>query len=245
MDDELFDLILFRVSDQAADRKQVIENIARLLKLSHEAMAKVEAAGDRVGMVVRSGLPREIAEKYRQALLKSGAVCNMRPASEHLQHLDLLSSDQYLSVPEDFHCPSCNYLQPIADGEAWPKICPRCGVVPEKFQLVSKKKEAQSSHWRHVAEERHIEAERRQVQQKRKQAEARHRHIEEELRHELGFTRLMMLRAGRYLGAVATWAAILLMAGLVYLAYLKLMAPESARPAAPPSQVGAPGRAGR
>lgn len=114
----------------------------------------------------------------------------------------------------------------MAAGADWPVVCPQCGTVPEKYHLVSKKKEERSIVRQRLLEARMGEAAQLQALDRRRKEDARRQQIERDIRRELGFSRLLWWRARRVLGVVAVWAAFLTMALVLYLAYQTWMVPH-------------------
>lgn len=222
--EDLFDVVLFGVRDEITDRTKVMREIARILQLDQATMAR--AASGQAGVVLRKSLPREVAEKYRHALQKAGAICNVRPAKGERDRLELLDPADYPTEPAEFRCPACGFKQAMTADAAWPRVCPQCGTAPEKYHLVSRKKEERSI-IRQRLREAHLEEEAQlQALEKRLREAARRKQIEQEVRRELGFSRLLLWRVRRALGVVAVWAAFLAMVLVLYLAYQTWMVPH-------------------
>ena len=59
--------------------EQVKSNLAKLLKVDEK---KVESLFTKDSVILKKGLNHESAVRYREALLKAGAVCNIEPSSE-------------------------------------------------------------------------------------------------------------------------------------------------------------------
>jgi hypothetical protein len=58
--------------------EQVKRNLVKLLKVDEK---KVESLFTKDSVVLKKGLNHDSAVKYRQALLKAGAVCNIKPSA--------------------------------------------------------------------------------------------------------------------------------------------------------------------
>lgn len=223
-----YDVMLFGVSDEG-DRGQILRHLASILKVDEGVIARASSGQ---GVVLRSGLGKEVAERYRDALIKAGAVCNLRPAKENsgiqleLVPLDQSGPDQERAV---FLCPACGFRQESAGSER-PLMCPSCGVVPEKFSRLQAEKTERERIKQQLLRQHHLQQEKREAEEAHRKQAALRRELEEEIRRELSLPWALSTRAHRIGTSAVLWGTGLLMGLGVSILYVKLNAPPAPLP---------------
>ena len=203
---ELYDLIFIGIDTEAADRKASIDSIAELLGL--EASEVEHIADKNLRAIVKQGIFLDDAKNFQQQLLRRGGFCNYRPSPKSQTQFELApieSDDEELM----FVCPACAYKEKVATPAELPATCPRCGIIPNKFNKVAAEKHERELVKRRLLNKHKLQEKLAQDEAQRKEQEARRRQLEDEIRKELGLPRVINSRL-RLLSS----GAVLLLLGL-------------------------------
>lgn len=241
----VYDVILFGWRDEVTDRDQVVDHLAKILKLEPGVVAQVRQGGTAV--VLRSALPKEIADRYRAALTKSGIICNLRPSQARTPELVLVPmvEDEDARSELDFECPSCGFRQTFETLGEVPLLCPACGVSPEKFNRLREEIAERERIKRRLLKQQEIDQRQQEEEAQQRRREAERQALEDEIRREMNLSPLLSTRGKRMgIGAVLWLTGVMAGVGAVVL-YQVLTAspPESVavKPDVAPTAAGAGG----
>lgn len=209
MANELYDLILFGLQEDVSDPRQAIRTLAAALKIDEGFIA--EAVQGSSGVVLRRGMPKDIAERYRVALAKTGAVCNIRPASAAAVGLSLAPIEEASAEARAFTCPACGYTQNLQENDEQLLTCPSCGVVPEKYLKLQEEQAERERIKARLLKQNEAQRAQREAEAAERAEQARREALEEEIRKELALPGALSSRARRVMTGVAVWSAGLLM----------------------------------
>ena len=209
MANELYDLILFGLQEDVSDPQQAIRTLAAALKIDEGFIA--EAVQGSSGVVLRRGMPKDIAERYRVALAKAGAVCNIRPASAAAVGLSLAPIEEASAEARAFTCPACGYTQDLQENDEQLLTCPSCGVVPEKYLKLQEEQAERERIKARLLKQSEAQRAQREAEAAERAEQARREALEEEIRKELALPSALSSRARRLMTGVAVWSAGLLM----------------------------------
>lgn len=246
MANELYDLILFGLQEDVTDPRQAIRTLAAALKIDEGFIA--EAVQGSSGVVLRRGMPKDIAERYRVALAKAGAVCNIRPASAAAVGLSLAPIEEASAEARAFTCPACGYTQNLQENDEQLLTCPSCGVVPEKYLKLQEEQAERERIKARLLKQNEAQRAQREAEAAERAEQARREALEEEIRKELALPSALSSRARRVMTGVAVWSAGLLMgAGALTLHHAYFTGDETAlssgQPATGPAVTATPGNA--
>ena len=246
MANELYDLILFGLQEDVSDPQQSIRTLAAALKIDECFIA--EAVQGSSGVVLRRGMPKDIAERYRVALAKAGAVCNIRPASAAAVGLSLAPIEEASAEARAFTCPACGYTQNLQENDEQLLTCPSCGVVPEKYLKLQEEQAERERIKARLLKQNEAQRAQREAEAAERAEQARREALEEEIRKELALPSALSSRARRLMTGVAVWSAGLLMgAGALALHHAYYSGDETAlssgQPATGPAVTATPGNA--
>jgi hypothetical protein len=136
---ELYDLIFIGIDAEDTNRNETISNISQLLEV--EAKEIKYLLDNKLSGAIKQGLSIAAVRKFQKDLVKLGAVCNYRPSQLDGSALELapveLPTQQFI-----FTCPACKHQQGVDNEADFPKSCPKCGIIPSKFEKVSEYKQA-------------------------------------------------------------------------------------------------------
>ena len=225
----VYDVILFGWRDEVTDRDQVLDHLARILRLEPGVVAQVRQGG--AAVVLRSALPKEIADRYRAALTKSGVICNLRPSQASTAELVLVPmvEDEETQSELDFECPSCGFRQTFETVGEVPLLCPACGVSPEKFKLLRNELAERERIKKRLLRQQQIDQKLQEEEAQQRRREAERQALEDEIRREMNLSPLLSTRGKRMgIGAVLWLTGVMAGVGAVAL-YQALTAspPES------------------
>lgn len=209
MANELYDLILFGLQEDVSDPQQAIRTLAAALKIDEGFIA--EAVQGSSGVVLRRGMPKDIAERYRVALAKAGAVCNIRPASAAAVGLSLAPIEEASAEARAFTCPACGYTQDLQENDEQLLTCPSCGVVPEKYLKLQEEQAERERIKARLLKQSEAQRAQREAEAAERAEQARREALEEEIRKELALPSALSSRARRLMTGAAVWSAGLLM----------------------------------
>ena len=209
MANELYDLILFGLQEDVSDPRQAVRTLAAALKIDEGFIA--EAVQGSSGVVLRRGMPKDIAERYRVALAKAGAVCNIRPASAAAVGLSLAPIEEASAEARAFTCPACGYTQNLQENDEQLLTCPSCGVVPEKHLKLQEEQAERERIKARLLKQNEAQRAQREAEAAERAEQARREALEEEIRKELALPSALSSRARRLMTGVAVWSAGLLM----------------------------------
>ncbi|RQW82241.1 MAG: hypothetical protein EHM62_03885 [Methylococcus sp.] len=209
MANELYDLILFGLHDDVTDPQQAIRTLAAALKIDEGFIA--EAVQGASGVVLRRGMPKDMAERYRVALAKAGAVCNIRPASAAAVGLSLAPIVEASAEAHEFSCPACGYTQNLQENDPRLLTCPSCGVVPEKYLKLQEEQAERERIKARLLKQNEAQRAQREAEAAERAEQARREALEEEIRKELALPSALSSRVRRMMTGVAVWSAGLLM----------------------------------
>ena len=246
MANELYDLILFGLQEDVSDPQQAIRTLAAALKIDEGFIA--EAVQGSSGVVLRRGMPKDIAERYRVALAKAGAVCNIRPASAAAVGLSLAPIEEASAEARAFTCPACGYTQDLQENDEQLLTCPSCGVVPEKYLKLQEEQAERERIKARLLKQSEAQRAQREAEAAERAEQARREALEEEIRKELALPSALSSRARRLMTGAAVWSAGLLMgAGALTLHHAYYSGDETAlssgQPATGSADTATPGNA--
>lgn len=234
MANELYDLILFGLQEDVTDPRQAIRTLAAALKIDEGFIA--EAVQGSSGVVLRRGMPKDIAERYRVALAKAGAVCNIRPASAAAVGLSLAPIEEASAEARAFTCPACGHTQNLQENDEQLLTCPSCGVVPEKYLKLQEEQAERERIKARLLKQNEAQRAQREAEAAERAEQARREALEEEIRKELALPSALSSRARRVMTGVAVWSAGLLMgAGALTFHHAYFSGDETALPSGQPA----------
>jgi tetratricopeptide (TPR) repeat protein len=203
---ELYDVVFYGTNQEGEELERTKERVAKLLHLDREKLESL--FGRQGGVVLRSSVTQDVAQKYQMALKQAGVRCNSRPAKAKVNKLELAPIDEAGSDQRKFICPACGNQRSLEAGEGSPDQCEQCGVVPAKYAKVSDEK-MERARIRRSLLDRHKTTIEEELKLKEEQAaKLRRQRLEEEIRKQLGLPRFLTVR-----GKLAGSAVVILTAG--------------------------------
>jgi|GEM_PF-2974079 len=197
---ELYDVVFYGTDQEGEQLERTKARVAKLLHLDREKLESL--FGRQGGVVLRSGVAQDIAQKYQMALTQAGVRCNSRPSKvEAVDKLELVPLEER-PVGEQFACPACGYKKKLAAGEPLPTQCEQCGVVPEKYHSTLEEKKERERIKRALIDRHKLSVEEEQRLKEERAAKLRQQRLEEEIRKQLGLPRYLNSRS-KFLGSVA------------------------------------------
>ena len=129
-----YDLIFLGIDIEDSKRDEAIRDIARLLAIKEDHLKQV--IDSKSSVIVKSGLPKQIIQKYQKDISDLGGICNHRYS---FNFKDASLEDTYENSV--FSCPACYFQEIFADTVDMPEQCPQCGVIPSKYENIEAVKE--------------------------------------------------------------------------------------------------------
>ncbi len=196
---ELYDLVLTGIDAKVTDRTASINSIAKFLEID---VAKIEdVVVNNHKAIVKRGLQLHDAQQCQKQIFRHGGFCNYRLSSKGGSAFELIPIEE---KTEDivFICPACDYHEKLASIEQSPVTCPKCGIIPGKYQKAAElKAEREMVKKRLQYSQELLEQQAKEMAEKAEKA-ARQKKFEEEIRKELGLPSLLNSRL-RIFGSVA------------------------------------------
>ena len=134
---QLYD-VTFYGSDHEGE--QLIATKARVAQLLSLPPERVDALfKQKGGVILKTGIPIETAQKYQTALTEAGGNCNCKPSTskervlELVEHVDVFQQKRFV-------CPACGFIKDLNEEEPTPKSCEKCGIFPDKFKRANEAK---------------------------------------------------------------------------------------------------------
>jgi len=109
------------------DRSQVLEQGARIFKVDLKKMDELLGG---VPRIIKGTLDEETARRYERAILQAGMACHVEIEAPLDDSPAVLSKDD---TSTGFSCPKCGYRAVGAEGEDSLEVCPKCGIVVQKY----------------------------------------------------------------------------------------------------------------
>ncbi len=203
---ELYDVVFYGTDQQGEQLERIKARVAKLLQLDREKLESL--FGQQSGVVLRSGVVQDIAQKYQIALTQAGVRCNSRPSKAEVNKLELVPLEKR-PAQEQFVCPACGFQKKLEAGEPLPTQCEQCGVVPEKYTRISDEKMERERIKRALINRHKASVEEEQRLKDERAAKLRRQRLEQEIRKQLGLPRYLNSRR-RLIGS----AAAVLIAGV-------------------------------
>ena len=196
---ELYDLVLTGIDAKVSDRTASINSIAKFLEIDVAKIEEVVVNNHKA--IVKRGLQLHDAQQCQKQIFRHGGFCNYRLSSKGGSAFELIPIEE---KTEDivFICPACDYREKLASIEQSPVTCPKCGIIPGKYQKAAEiKAEREMVKKRLQYSQELLEQQAKEMAEKAEKA-ARQKKFEEEIRKELGLPSLLNSRL-RIFGSVA------------------------------------------
>ncbi len=234
---ETYNLVFFPQLEDGADFEEVKEKLSATLKVDQ---VKVDGWYDaEEPTVLLKGVAKDVAERYMDAILKCGAVCNIQASSD----VGALSLVPKSAKVDFFICPSCEYEEEVPQGTSYEQ-CPKCGLVIAKWEEKMREEAEKEKIRRRLMRDARLEGDREEDLARKREELERLRALELEIMKELGlktpsrFWRFFE----RYPISVSSAFAMLIVAasGLVLHQvdqYLDAQAVDAVRASAAPAEV--------
>ena len=197
---ELYDVVFYGTDQEGEQLEHTKERVAKLLQLDREKLESL--FGQQSGVILRSGVTQDIAQKYQLALTQAGVRCNSRPSKvDAANNLELVPLEERPAQTQ-FACPACGFQKKLEAGEPLPTQCEQCGVVPEKYNKASDEKNERERIKRALINRHKASVEGEQKLKEEQAAKLRRQRLEQEIRKQLGLPRYLNSRS-RLIGSVA------------------------------------------
>ena len=196
---ELYDLVLIGIDAKVSDRTASINSIAKFLEM--DAVKIEDIVVNHHKAIVKRGLQLHDAQQCQKQIFRYGGFCNYRLSSTGGSAFELIPIEE---KTEDilFICPACDYHEKIESIEQSPVTCPKCGIIPSKYQKAAELKAEREMVKRRLLESQELLEQQAKESAERQEKAARQKKLEEELRKELGLPNILNSRL-RIFGSVA------------------------------------------
>lgn len=195
---ELYDLVLTGIDAKVADRTASINSIAKFLEIDVVKIEEVVANNHKA--IVKRGLQLHDAQQCQKHIFRHGGFCNYRLSSKGGSEFELIPIEE---KTEDivFICPACDYREKLASIEQSPVTCPKCGIIPGKYQKAAEIKAEREMVKKRLQYSQELLEQQAKEMAERAEKAARQKKFEEEIRKELGLPSLLNSRL-RIFGSV-------------------------------------------
>ena len=196
---ELYDLVLTGIDAKVTDRTASINSIAKFLEID---VAKIEdVVVNNHKAIVKRGLQLHDAQQCQKQIFRHGGFCNYRLSSKVGSEFELIPIEE---KSEDivFICPACDYHEKLASIDQSPVACPKCGIIPSKYQKSAELKAEREMVKKRLQYSQELLEQKTKEMAQRAEKAARQKKLEEEIRKELGLPNLLNSRL-RIFGSVA------------------------------------------
>lgn len=166
----------------------VMRRVGKLLKLDEQQIVNLFDQPN--GIILLTTSKKAKAEHLMNALLQTGALCNLRDARNKEKTWQSWELEDMSEISNSiFHCRACNYSERLEPDREIYGICPQCGVVQSKYEDVTQKKLERERVRRKILSVQEAKAKKLQDKLELEREEKLRKEIEKEIRREMGSRR--------------------------------------------------------
>lgn len=181
--------VVFYGTDAAEEEALgVMQRVGELLKLDEQQIVNLFDHPN--GITLLSTSRKAKAEHLMNALLQTGALCNLRDAKHQRDEWESWElEDKGENLHSVFHCRACNYAERLPRDREIYGVCPQCGVVQAKYDDVTQRKLKRERVRRRILSVQDAKAKKLHDELEREREDKLRKDIEKEIRREMGSRR--------------------------------------------------------